>query len=206
MVKAVVFDFDGVIADSEPLHEVAEKMIFRQLDVEPDGDITGLRFEDILRNISEKNGLTLDIERLIERKFQIMIDIAKVGIEPIENSIELVNSLGGIKLAIVSNSRRNWVEFVLNKFGIYKKFNAIVTAEDVKRGKPGAEPYLLASKRLGINPEDCLAVEDSSPGVKSAKAAGMRCVAFQSPNTKNQDLSSADCSIKDLLEIKKMVL
>ncbi|MFH1105967.1 MAG: HAD-IA family hydrolase [Candidatus Aenigmatarchaeota archaeon] len=206
MIKAVIFDLDGVIADSEPLHRTAANMIFSRVGAKPDFDTTGILFREILSRISERNGLNLDVESLVQSKFKIMLDIAKVEMDPIENSIELVNSLGDVKLAVVSSSTRAWVEFVLKKFGIYDRFDAVITADETKKGKPDAEPYLLASERLKVLPENCLAIEDSCNGITSAKAAGMRCVAFESPNTKNQDLSSADCSIRSLLEIRKMVM
>ncbi len=201
-IKAVIFDMDGVLADSEPIHRAAEKLILKDLDVEYTDDTTGIRFEDVLNEISSKNGIRLDVNMIMGRKFNIMIKNCK-QLEPIYHAIQLVDSVKQLKLAVVTGSTKNWADFVLNKFNLHNKFDVIITSEDFKKGKPDPEPYLIAGKRLGIKPESCIVIEDSSAGLRSAKAAGMKCVGLVSPHTTTQDLSKADHIVHDLMEVKR---
>ncbi|MFH0889698.1 MAG: HAD family phosphatase [Candidatus Aenigmatarchaeota archaeon] len=204
MIKAVIFDLDGVIVDSEPLHKITENKLLEELGLKEVEHPTGIRFEDILKKASTKNGINIDIKTVMDRKFDIMAESVE-SIKPIANSIRLINSLSGVKLAIASGSTKNWIDLCLRKFDLGKKFEVVVTSEDIKNAKPDPEPYLLASKKLGINPSDCIAIEDSSTGVKSAKSAGMKCIGYISPHSHNQNLNAADHVVKDLMDAKRFL-
>lgn len=204
MIQAVIFDLDGVIADSEPIHETAENAILEELGAKDIEYSTGVRFEDLLRRASLKKGISVDIKVVMGRKFDIMMGFAE-SLKPIEHSIKLINSLSGVKLAVVSGSTKNWVEFSLRKFGLNKKFDVVVTSEDFEKGKPDPEPFVIAAGMLGVNPTDCIVIEDSSAGVKSAKAAGMKCIGYVSPHSHRQNLSIADYVVQDLMDVKRFL-
>ncbi len=204
MVQAVIFDLDGVIVDSEPIHETAENAILDELGVGEIGYSTGIRFEDLLRRASLKSGVNVNIKQAMDRKFNIMMKTAD-SLEAIEHAVQLIDSLHNFKLAISSGSTKNWVDFSLQKFGLDKKFDVVVTSEDAKNGKPDPELYLAASKKLGISPDDCIAIEDSSAGVESAKSAGMKCIGYTSPHSHNQNLNAADHVVKDLMDVKRFL-
>ncbi len=205
VINAVIFDLDGVIADSEPLHRQVEKSLLGELGINIDKDYTGIRFDDMIKKISSDTGIDLNVKSLAENKCNMMIKLSKSNLQPIEHSIDLINSLSGLKLAVATGCARNFAEFVLKKFGIYKKFDVIVTSEDVKSGKPDPETFLMASKKLGVDPEKCLAIEDANKGVRSAKSAGMKCIGFVSPHTTPQDLSEADHIVNDLMEVRRFL-
>ncbi len=204
MIKAVLFDLDGVIADSEPIHELAESKILRDLGSKHVGYDTGIRFEDLLEKASTELGMDIDIKKMMDKKFEVMIKNSS-SMLPIKNSVQLIDSLSGMKRAVVSGSTRDWVAFSLQKFGLEKKFDAVVASEDCKNGKPDPEPYAKAAKMLGFPLSECIAIEDSTAGIKSAKSAGMTCVGYVSANSHNQDLSAADHVVQDLMDVKRFL-
>ncbi len=204
MIKAVIFDLDGVIADSEPIHEIAENKILEELGAKEIENFTGIRFEDVLKKASVKNGINIDIETMMDRKFGIMMESAE-SLKPITHSVQLINSLSGVRLAVASGSTKDWVDFSLKKFGLDKKFDVVVTSEDAKNGKPDPELYLVTSKKLGISPDDCIAIEDSSAGVESAKSAGIKCIGYVSAHSHNQNLNAADHVVRDLMGVKRFL-
>ena len=202
MIQAVIFDLDGVIANSEPYHGISEKLVFKELGIKPVEIEAGTRFADVISKISSRNGLNLNVKEVVDKKFDIMIDMFKSQLNPIEHSIELINKIAGKKLAVVSSSTKNWVNFSLRKFGVDKKFDVIIAAEDIKNGKPNPEPYLTAARKLNLKPENCMVIEDSSKGVESAKSAGMVCIGLISPHTVPEDLSKADYVLNDIIKVE----
>ena len=107
----------------------------------------------------------------------------------------------GYKIGLGSSSVRPMVNNVLTRFGIIEYFDALTTGDEVEHSKPDPTIYLLAAKKLGVNPADCTVVEDAASGVKAAKAAGMQCIAVRNPNSGQQDLSLADKIIDKYEEI-----
>jgi beta-phosphoglucomutase-like phosphatase (HAD superfamily) len=108
--------------------------------------------------------------------------------------------------ALASSGTKAYIDFVVNRLKIRKYYDVIISGEDVKHGKPDPEPYLLACKRLGLPPDQCVVLEDASNGVKAAKAAGCKCIGIDSPYTPPQDLSQADLELKSLLKINKGII
>jgi beta-phosphoglucomutase len=188
-MRAVIFDFDGVLVDSEPLHFQA-----LQEALEPEGIGISrdsyyakyLAFDDFgaLRKVLEDHGISPDselLERLARRKARSFEDLLnRVGFFP--GARELVQGLAArVPLAIASGARHAEIEAILNVGGLREAFSAIVGADDVPRTKPDPAPYLIAAEQLlavapGLEPWQCLAVEDSMPGIASALAAGMKVV------------------------------
>ncbi len=121
---------------------------------------------------------------------------------------ELVNRLAqaGMRLALASNSDRIHVDRVVDQLGIRGFFDLIVTGDQVPQGKPGPDIYLLAVSQLNVLPRECVALEDSQPGIESAKAAGLYCIAVPTLFTRHQDLSRADLIGSFLEEITLDVL
>jgi len=186
----VVFDFDGVIVDSEPLH-------FRALHdaLAPDGVritedeywSTYLAYDDreAIRLAFERHGESVGPERVAataDRKVQAFARlIPEIPVFP--GARELVRALAEcrVALAIASGARHAEIEAILAGIGLRDAFRAVVGAEDASRTKPDPAPYLEAARRLasdaqGLSPQDCAAVEDSVPGILSARGAGMRVV------------------------------
>ena len=189
-LRAVVFDFDGVIVDSEPLH-------FRSLRdaLSPDGVriteeeywATYLAYDDreAIRLAFERHGERPSPARLASAETRKVEAFARLvpTIPVFPGAKELVRALAsdGVPLAIASGARHEEIEAILRGIGLRDAFSAVVGSEDADRTKPDPAPYVEAARRLapgagGLAPVDCAAVEDSVPGILSAKAAGMRVV------------------------------
>jgi beta-phosphoglucomutase-like phosphatase (HAD superfamily) len=189
-VKAAIFDFDGVIADSEPLHFRALRDALRTEGVEiteQEYYTSYLAYDDrgALRLALEQHGVAASRERLetlAVRKVECFAEVLR-DIVFFPGVPELVRALAGrVPVGIASGARRPEIEAILEAGGLRDAFSAIVGVEDVSRTKPDPEPYLTAMSRLaarapGLRPAECVVFEDSIPGILAGKAAGMTVVA-----------------------------
>lgn len=211
MIEAVIFDMDGVLIDSEPIHKKVEKRVFKEIGAniseEEHNSYVGMACKDMWKNIKEKHDLIREfaIEELVEMGVESYIDyiLSNKYIEPIEGVVELIDDLykKDMKLAIASSGVRKSVDTVVKMFKLEKYFKVTVSGDDVKNGKPSPEIFLKAAKALNVDPKNCIVFEDSKNGVHAAKKAEMKCIGFKNLNSGDQDLSSADIIINDYLEI-----
>ncbi len=203
-IKAVIFDLDGVIADSEHLSRDADAMVFEKYGIKLTDkertDAFGRRTPEIYSDALSARNRHEDVRKMIELKNEMLFNLIRNELKPIQGSIELVSGLkkSGFRLAIASSANDKKVQMELRELGIEGLFEKVVTGSDVSKGKPDPEIFLKAAKELGVKPENCAVVEDSSPGVQAAKDAGMFTIGFKSPNSPGQDLSVADIVINDL--------
>jgi beta-phosphoglucomutase len=183
-MRAVIFDMDGVLTDSEPLICAAATEMFRELGVVVQASdfhpFVGAGENRYIGGVAEKYGVALDIERAKARTYEIYLAMVPDRLEAFPGAVELVQQcLGaGFACAVASSADRIKVEANLNKIGLPPAvWRAVVAAEDVQRRKPAPDIFLVAAGRLGVRPEQCTVVEDAVNGIAAAKAAGMRCVA-----------------------------
>lgn len=182
---AYLFDCDGTLADSMPLHHRAWQLALRPYHCEFEEELFyawgGRPTQDIVRGLNERLGLHLppeQIDREREAHYQALID----QVESIPEVVEHVHAQHGrIPLAVVSGSPGHSIRKTLTTLGILDRFEVIVGAEDYAHGKPHPEPFLTAARRLGVDPARCLAFEDADLGVESARAAGMQWVKIAPP-------------------------
>lgn len=209
MIKAFIFDMDGVIIDSEPLHFEVDLITARHFGADMNKEdlerFVGMTNPEMWAIIRKEHGISHAVEEIIA--FQLQRKIRRVDetdIEPIAGIRELLKELRGrgIAIGLASSSPRTFIEAVLAKFGIREYFDCVISGEEVPSGKPEPDIYLEAASQLGVPPEDCVVLEDSRNGVLAAKRAGMRCIGFANPNSGNQDLSLADRIVKSIDEIK----
>lgn len=210
--KAFIFDMDGVIIDSEPIHIKAKLATIAEFgfqETEKDIDMAyymgrnSLAFyEDLLKQHPE---VKLEPVTMAKRKHEIYKAMLAEdpSIKAIKGFPELLARLKakGYILGIGSSSGLEMINLVIDRFGIRDYFTKITSGEEVPQTKPDPAIYLLAAERLGVAPEDCTVVEDANAGVQAAKAAGMYCIAYRNPNSGNQDLSLADQIVDSYDEI-----
>jgi len=178
--RAFLFDLDGTLADSMPLHFVVwTKAVTEAGGQFPEdlfyalGGVPPLRIVELL---NEKFGTAMDPETVVARKEALYLDMLD-QVQPTLSVLAHVHAgRGRLKLAVVSGSPRHSIERTLAALGITDAFETIVGAEDYTHGKPDPEPFLTAAKRLNVAPADCLVFEDAEAGIASAKAAGMAWV------------------------------
>jgi HAD superfamily hydrolase (TIGR01509 family) len=186
-MRAVIFDMDGVLADSEPLICAAAREMFRErgLIVQPEDfqPFVGAGENRYIGGVAEKYGFALDIVQAKARTYELYLHSVPVHLAVFPGAVELVTACraAGWPCAVASSADRIKVEANLRKIGLpIETWPAVVTAEDVERRKPDPALFLKASERLGVAPAECTVIEDAVNGIAAAKAAGMRCVAVAS--------------------------
>lgn len=213
MERAVIFDNDGVLIDSEPMHLEADLQTLATYGVKWEpwqlNRFIGVKDEDMWRVLREELHLTDSVERLRQKKLSYHDTIfTPERIRPIAGIPELFTALrgSGWKIAVASSSLGTLIGPWLEWMGLRHQLDAMVTGEDVVNSKPHPEPYLLAAARLDLPPAQCVAVEDSPHGIASAKAAGCRCIGYRNRNGPTHDLSLADVVVEDIRDILKLRL
>jgi len=205
VIRALVFDFDGLLVDTEVPIFHAWQRIYREHGQELPLDrwltIIGTAsgpFDPVI-DLTEKTGTKLDEQELkaLEGLYYQEATALQQLLPGVVDSLVAARQLG-LKTAVASSSTRKWVMDHLNRFGIGGHFDAIVCREDVKRTKPDPDLYLTALQRLEVLPSEAIAFEDSSNGVQAAKAAALFCVAVPNPLTADLDLSEADLRLLSL--------
>jgi len=208
---AIIFDMDGVMVQTAPQHFAAWKQALRtvgyELSEEDFRSTFGMRNPDIIRRLLGENVADELVEKLGSLKEEIYRSIVKEEVKPAPGLLPLLSQLKeeGFKLAVGTSAPRENVELILSSLGISEIFDAIVTEEDVERGKPHPDAFLLAAKRCGVEPGRCVVIEDAPSGLEAAKAAGMRCIGVTGTRTK-EELSLADLVVDGLEQIRNWLI
>ena len=203
--RAVIFDMDGLLLDTETLWERSESELFRrhgqEFTREDQLAVMGTGIEFSARYYAERLGERLERgPALIDEMHGYMLEALQREVRARPGAVELVERLRGqVPLGLASNSARLLVDAALATARLGDAFDAIVTAEDVEHAKPAPDLYLEACARLGVAPAEALALEDSAPGIAAAKAAGLTCIAV--PQFAETDVSIADRVIDSLEEL-----
>ena len=186
---AYIFDCDGTLADTMPLHYKAWLTVLKEYECDfPEAffyQLGGVPTEKIVEILNERHGRAMPVEETARIKDEMFIKMIPQT-TPIEPVVDLVRELHGVKpMAVASGGTREIVHKTLEALGIRGMFEAIVTVEDYQNGKPAPDPFLEAARRLGVAPEKCLVFEDTTAGIESARAAKMQWVLVQPPPRKS---------------------
>ena len=200
MVRAALFDFDGVIVRSEPLHKKTFLELLSPYGVEvSDGrwykEFAGTGSRRIFKALAREHGISPDIDELVSRRRALFVEHARRGeLEVMPGLMGLLDALKGrgIRMAIVSGGHRDYIEVLLDMLGIRGYFGAVISAEDLEERKPDPGPFLMGAERLGISPEECLVIEDSFSGCAAARAGGMKLI-WVRPDA---SLQAPDCDLE----------
>jgi len=209
MLKAILFDMDGVLVDSEPFHHTVETKIHQSLGITiPTAvrkNFTGLANNLMWAYIKKEFHLHQSIATLMDNALRIKMDelMQLPQFTPITGITELLHTLkeNKIKLAIASSSQPQFIFTMLEKANLTGWFDVFISGDQVLQGKPAPDIFLEAAKQLRIAPSECIVIEDSTNGVKAAVAANMKCIGFQNPNSGEQDLTPADLIITDFSKL-----
>jgi HAD superfamily hydrolase (TIGR01509 family) len=183
--KAYLFDCDGTIADSMPLHYVAWKRVLAEWNCKFEEQLFyswgGMPVAEIIANLNVRDGLAMPVEDVKHRKEALYFELLP-ELQAVPEVLEHIEfSHGHIPFAVVSGSTRESVTKSLEVLGILDKFETLVCAGEYTRSKPDPEPFLIAAERLGVDPKDCLVFEDTEMGIQAATAAGMASVKIAQP-------------------------
>ena len=205
--RAVIFDMDGLLLDTETLWHEAEAELFRRHGDEFTWDdkmaVIGTSFEMTSRYFADRLGRPREEgPALVDEMVTLMHDRVRRQVDARPGALELVagiRALDGVRLGLASNSPRFLVDDALATAGLIDVFETIVTSSDVEHAKPAPDIYLRACQDLGVEPSEAVALEDSASGVAAAKAAGLTCIAV--PQFAETDVSAADRIVDSLEEL-----
>ncbi len=203
-MQAVIFDMDGVIIDSEPVHQRLEIEMLEELggsiSTEEYLKFVGTTDDYMWSHFKEMYDLEPSVEDLIATKKQrFMEEIQQVPL--VDHFLDVLKAFdeAGYRLALASSNNRKTVDHIVDQFSLGDYFDVTMSGEDITHGKPHPEIFLHTAEVMGIEPTECLVFEDAANGVAAAKEAGMQCVALDNPNSGVQDLSQADVVLDDFV-------
>lgn len=204
--RAVVFDLDGVLWDGEPLYHEGFNIVLRPLGHE----VTSQEYEQIMGNSVEaawewvigRFKLTTPPEQFYAAYDEAVLDLLAQPVEPLPGARETIARLKSIPVPVglASASLRQWVDATLAGIGLADEFAVTVSASEVEHAKPAPDLYLQAAEKLGVPPDECIAVEDTLTGVTSARAAGMYVVQVRAASTALPPIEEADAVIESYAE------
>lgn len=209
MLKAVLFDMDGVIVDTEPLHHKAYQQMFSKVGVEVSSSMyegfTGQSTYDICKQLCSHFELKQNPQELVQIKRDFF---TKLFFE--DDDLQLINGVeqliknyfdNGLTLILASSASMFTINNVMKRFNLDPYFSEKLSGADLKASKPHPEIFINAAKAARVLQNECFVIEDSTNGIKAAKGAGIFCVAYKSEHSKNQDYTLADMVISDYNEI-----
>ena len=219
-VKAIVFDVDGLMADTEYWHNESVKTMMKHKGIRLTNAymaaMVGVSSTDNFLQMQKDFGLKGTLKKYLSDREKVYIELLKKsgikGFPGLRGIFELARKKG-LKLAVGSSSIKPQIKVSLSiilrsvgiKQSIWKFFDSVITGSDVKRTKPAPDIYLLVAQRISLKPSNCLVIEDSVSGVKAAKAAGMQCIAVKSRYSKKHDLSKANAIVASLKGALKLL-
>jgi HAD superfamily hydrolase (TIGR01509 family) len=214
MIQTVIFDMDGVIVDTEPVHRFAYFQHFSELNIEVSEELftsfTGNSTRNVFQRVNSIFNLNADVEELILRKRTIFNDAFdhKEDLELLEGVEKLIKNLheNGVELILASSASKVTIDRVFRRFGLHPYFSNIVSGEDFPKSKPHPAIFEFAASLSKAPKENCIVIEDSTNGVLAAKAAGIYCVGYNSIHSKLQDLSKADKIVNHFNELDYNVI
>lgn len=207
MLRAVFFDLDGTLADTERQNAEAVARVLervgRPLSDEEREFVIGHGWHEIYHHLTLNGGVTLGYEELMHAAAIERVHIVEAeGLDVLPGAVETVRRLSARHAAaVVSGSSRAEVEAVLRALDVYDCFPWFIGAEDTARGKPHPDGYLLAASRFDLKPAECLVLEDSTAGIRAARAAGMPVIAVRAGNFAGQPQDEADRVVDTLLDV-----
>ncbi len=209
-MKAVIFDMDGVLIDSEPIHRAVEREVFSSLGVH----ITeaehlrylGVSWDDMIADVRDRTGCAVTAEAFQEAVGAVRARVLPADGEPfVAGALELVREVSdtGVPVGIASSSSRIHIERTIRRGQLENAITAFTGGDEVERSKPDPEVFLRTAGRLGVKPDACIVVEDSPNGIRAAVAAGMTCLGFVNPGSGSPDISSANVVCESMDEVRR---
>lgn len=214
MITTVLFDMDGVIVDTEPVHKYAYYQLFDELNIQVSEEMfatfTGNSTRNVFQKVKVSFQLTEDVEELVLRKRSLFNDAfdTKPDLYLIDGVEDLIKNLhaNNIQLIVASSASKGTINRVFKRFNLHQYFTHLVSGEDFPKSKPHPAIFLHAASLSSHPKENCIVIEDSTNGIQAANAANIYCIGYRSEQSKSQDLSTADVIISHFNEINADVI
>jgi beta-phosphoglucomutase len=209
MIRTVIFDMDGVIIDTEPIHHQAFVTQFAELGITVSdalyASFLGSSTRNVFQQLKQQFNLPQEVETLLLRKRELFNQAfdTDAGLELLPGVRALIEDIQqhGIQLVVASSASKATIARVFNRFGLAPYFAHVVSGEDFPQSKPNPAIFLHAAALAETPVTECIVIEDSANGVAAAKAAGIYCVGYASPHSAGQDLQLADRIIQHFSEL-----
>lgn len=209
MIQTVIFDMDGVIVDTEPVHHYAYYQHFKQLNIEVSDALyrtfTGNSTRNVFQKIKDQFDLSHEVEDLIQTKRSLFNDAfdTKEDLFLIDGVEALIKDLhaNGIQLIVASSASKVTIDRVFTRFNLHPYFTHIVSGEDFPKSKPHPAIFEHAASLSVAPKENCIVIEDSTNGIEASVAANIFCIGYDSLHSKSQDLTKANIIIQDFSEL-----
>jgi HAD superfamily hydrolase (TIGR01509 family) len=206
MVKAIVWDMDVVVVDSEDHHHAGEIATFKHFGVEIPEEINkqykGTPLREHFQGLKNQFNVETPLEELLDKQNEHIHKMYSEEVELFANVKEVLTELRqNYRQSLATSSERKLVEVILKRFGIQDLFDEVTCGDEVSRGKPDPEIFLKTAEKLNLLPEECVVIEDSFNGIKAGKLAGMKVIAHKVHHNQEVDFSMADYVIGDLKEV-----
>lgn len=208
-ITVVLFDMDGVLLDSEPFHDKVNEDIYKVLGITVDKadviEFIGRTSNHRWTCLKERFNLDRTVDELNDWQWKALVEeLPDSGVGASDGLDILLAFLkkNNVRASIASSSRNIFVEAVMDHLNLHEAMEGYTCGDEVANCKPAPDIFLLAARKMGVDPEQCLVIEDSAAGVSAAKAAGMYAVGYDNPTSEGQDLSLADVTVKNLADIR----
>ena len=213
-IKAILFDHDGTLVDSEAVHYDLWQQLLQRLSItisksDFEKKFVGLPSGAIARDIVTNYSCPINVDTLIQKKTLLVKQfLNKQAFPLIDDALAVIGALkqAGFTLGVVTGASQLSIATTIERHNLSQYFDVVVCGEDVENNKPAPDPYRLAVQQLGVQHEECIAVEDSETGLQSAISAGLKCLTVETPLTPHHDLTLSAQHCKNLTEVKQWIL
>jgi len=208
-IKAVIFDMDGVISDTQQANSELEALCLKEHGIEISTEelarnYAGIPERDCAEMIFTAHGKKTDFDKFVEDKLAKLTKFSKGKILAVEGALELIENLknNNFKLAVASSSTSEFIDLVLSELKIKDRFDVLTSGQEVKFGKPNPDIFLLTAEKLGLSPSECIVIEDAKNGIIAAKKAGMKCIWLTDQDSSEKNEYPADITVKSLKNLR----